>query len=470
MYDRKVKVAVIGAGTAGLSAFREAAAYNSNSVLINGGPYGTTCARVGCMPSKVFIQTANNYYHSRVFDRQGIKNSGKLSIDRREVIRYVRSLRDYFVNGVLKSIAELGDKNITGYARFIEPNVLDVEGKKIIAEAIVIATGSSPVIPKPWQEYRDMLITTDDFFEQEDLPDNIAVIGAGAIGLELGEAMSRMEINTTLVEGLEYIGGLTDPVVNQYAVKTIGEELNLSLGHNAELSRNGTNLDISYSGKRSSFEKALVAIGRRPNIHNLGLENTGVILSEKGMPQVDYNSLQIEDKPIFMAGDVNGYRPILHEAADEGRIAGYNAVRLTNHCYKRRTPLTIAFTEPQIVTAGKRYREIKNIDHIIGEASFERQGRSRIMDKNKGILRIYAEPSRGMILGAEMMAPEGEYIGHLLAWAIQKELTAYQVLNMPVYHPVVLEGFKTAIRDLSKKVEEPKPDSELIPCGILPVE
>ena len=86
MNDRKVKVAVIGAGTAGLSAFREAFGVNPDCVLINGGPYGTTCARVGCMPSKVFIQVANNYYHRHVFDREGIKNGGGLSIDRREVL------------------------------------------------------------------------------------------------------------------------------------------------------------------------------------------------------------------------------------------------------------------------------------------------------------------------------------------------------------------------------------------------
>jgi len=468
--ERKVKVAVIGAGTAGLSAFREASGENSDCVLINGGPYGTTCARVGCMPSKVFIQAANDYYHRRVFERKGIKNSDRLSLDRRELLKYVRSLRDYFVSGVLKSIEKLGDKNIPGYARFVEPNVLEVEGQKIIAEAVVIATGSSPVVPGPWRDYGDRVITTDDIFEEGTLNDDIAVIGAGVIGLELGQALSRMEIKIEMVEGSENIGGISDPAVNRYAIEALREEFNLYLGQPAELSLNGNQLELTRAGKKQVFAQALIAVGRSPNIPGLELEKIGIPLDDKGMPEVDFSTMQIKDAPIFMAGDVNGYRPFLHEVADEGRIAGYNAVREENRCFKRRTPLTIVFTAPQIVMAGKQYREIKEDPHIIGEASFESQGRARIMDENRGILRIYAEPRRGKLLGAEMMAPEGEYIGHLLAWAIQQELTAFEVLNMPFYHPTIVEGLRTAIRDLSAKVEGPRPESELAPCGVLPVE
>ncbi|MDP8236773.1 MAG: dihydrolipoyl dehydrogenase [Candidatus Erginobacter occultus] len=470
MKERKVKVAVIGAGTAGLSAFREALGENPNCVLINGGPYGTTCARVGCMPSKVFIQAANDYYHRRDFAKKGIRNSDRLSLDRRELLKYVRSLRDYFVSGVLKSIEQLGDKNIPGFARFVEPNVLEFEDQKIIAEAVVIATGSSPVVPKPWRDYGDRVITTDDIFEEETLNDDMAVIGGGVIGLELGQALSRMGINIEMVEGSENIGGLTDPAVNRYAVETLREEFNLSLGQSAELALKGDQLELCRNGDRQKFDKALIAVGRSPNISRLELDKIGVPLDEKGRPEVDYSTMQIKDMPIFIAGDVNGYRPFLHEVADEGRIAGYNAVRNDNRCFKRRTPLTIAFTGPQIVMAGKQYREIEEVPHIIGEANFESQGRARIMGENRGILRIYAEPRRGKLLGAEMMAPEGEYIGHLLAWSIQQGLTAFEVLNMPFYHPTVVEGLRTAIRDVVAQVESPRPETELAPCGGLPVE
>lgn len=470
MNEKKVKVAIIGAGTAGLSAFKETYKVTQDCLLINGGRYGTTCARVGCMPSKVFIQIANDYYHHHSFEQEGIKNAHQLSLDRNAVMKHVRSLRDYFVGGVLKSIEKLGEKNLKGYARFLEPNVLDVEGIKVVADTIIIANGSSPIIPTPWQDYGDKIITTDDIFERENLNDKMAVIGAGAIGLELGLALSRLGVKVTMAEGTEFVGGLSDPIVNQYAINTLNKELNLYLGHMANISHHNDHLELSCEKNKCTIKNALVAIGRKPNIENLGLTKIGIELNKKGLPEIDYNTLKIKDVPIFMAGDVNGYRPILNESADEGRIAGYNAVRSSPQCFKRRTPLSIAFTEPQIVFAGQRYIDIKNKPHIIGETTFDNQGRSRIMHKNKGILRIYAEPQYGKLLGAEMMAPEGEYIGHLLAWAIQKELTAFEVLNMPFYHPTILEGLRTTIRDLASKVKEAAPKLEFAPCDALPID
>jgi dihydrolipoamide dehydrogenase len=215
------------------------------------------------------------------------------------------------------------------------------------------------------------------------------------------------------------------------------------------------------------MDKVLAAVGRRPSIAALDLKNIGVPLDEKGMPEMDMKTLKIKDRSIFMAGDVNSYRPILHETADEGRIAGYNAVQDSPRCFRRRIPLTITFTAPQIVSVGQRYRDIKEQDIIIGEARFDTQGRSRILHKNKGILRIYAEPDKGVLMGAEMIAPEGEYIGHLLAWAIQKNMNTFEVLNMPFYHPTVLEGLRSAIRDLAKQVKNPQRQIELPSCDCL---
>lgn len=468
MRERKVKVAVIGAGTAGMSAFREALKVDGNCVLINGGPYGTTCARVGCMPSKVFIQAANDFYFRRFFRKQGIKNSDILDLDRTTMLRHVRTMRDHFVAGVLASVEKLGDKNIRGFARFIEPTVLEVEGTKIRAEAVVIASGSTPIVPPAWQGFGNRIITTEDLFEQDNLEDEMGVIGAGMIGLEMGLALHRMGISVTMVEKTEFMGGLSDPVVNRYAVKAISGELTLHLGQKADLHQKGDHLQLSCGSAQCAVGKALVAMGRKPNLEHLELAEAGIQLDDRGLPEVDPHTLKIKNVPVFLAGDVNTHRPVLHEAADEGRIAGYNAVRSRIRRFRRRIPLSIAFTQPDMVTAGKPYKDMEKEPHIIGEATFDHQGRSRMMHKNSGILRIYADPRSGKLMGAEMMAPEGEYIGHLLAWAIQKGMTAFEVLNMPYYHPTVLEGLRTAIRDLTRKVEGPVPEFDLAPCDQLP--
>ncbi len=143
---------------------------------------------------------------------------------------------------------------------------------------------------------------------------------------------------------------------------------------------------------------------------------------------------------------------MLPEAADEGKIAGDNAGRYPDvRPGLRRTPLTIAFTEPQIATLGATYRQLCASGmpkFALGMVSFENQGRSRVMLQNRGMLRVYGEYGTGRFLGAEMIGPRAEHLAHMLAWACQARMTVDQMLEMPFYHPVVEEGVRTALRDL----------------------
>jgi dihydrolipoamide dehydrogenase len=146
--------------------------------------------------------------------------------------------------------------------------------------------------------------------------------------------------------------------------------------------------------------------------------------------------------------------PLLHEAADEGRIAGENAARYPKvTAADRRSMLAIAFTDPQIALVGSTSSELAGReDVVVGSVSFDDQGRSRVMRRNRGLARLYADATTGRFLGAEMAGPAAEHIGHLLAWAHQQRLTIDQMLAMPFYHPVVEEGIRTALRDASAKL------------------
>jgi dihydrolipoamide dehydrogenase len=137
--SRKVDVAIIGAGTAGLNAFRRVKQVTSNVVLINDGHYGTTCARVGCMPSKVLIEVAKEFSRRKHFEDFGIKSSENLTINRAQVMKYMRQQRDWFVARVMDSFDRGEDKNIKGRARFVEPQVLEVNDERIHANKIIIA-------------------------------------------------------------------------------------------------------------------------------------------------------------------------------------------------------------------------------------------------------------------------------------------------------------------------------------------
>ncbi len=463
---RAVDVAIIGAGTAGLNAMAQVRRAGRTFVLINGGALGTTCARVGCMPSKAFIQVAEDFHRRHIFERHCIEGGEGLSVDTAAALEHVRDLRDLFVDRVLQgSTDEMGDELIEGYARFVSPTELEVDGERIRARRIVIATGSRPVVPEAWQALGERVLTTDQFFEQEDLPPRMAVIGLGVIGLELGQALARLGVAVTGIDAAEAVSGLSDPQVNAEAVRIIGAEFPLWLGQPAELSLADDGVRVQAGERSVVVDRVLVSMGRRPNLEGLGLEQIGIPLDERGMPPHDPHTMQIQDLPIFLAGDVSGERPILHEAGDEGKIAGYNASHDTVRAFRRKTPLAITFCDPNIVQVGQGWAELaERPDVAVGEMRLGPVGRALIMGKNKGIIRVYAERASGRLLGAALCSVRGENLGHLLAWAIEQGLTVWDALRMPFYHPVIEEALQAALYQLAGACEgRPEPPIELRP-------
>ena len=222
---KKYDVAIIGAGTAGLTARKEVEKKTSNYLIIDDGPLGTTCARVGCMPSKVLIQAANDFHRRHVLKQEGILGADSITIDRKKTMEHVRSLRDRFVRGVKSSLPSYENKLKRKRAKFISDHILDLGDEQIQAEKFIIATGSSPIVPGPWQKYREHLLTTDEFFELEELPETMAVIGLGVIGIELGQALNRLGVNVIAAGLGKEIGGLTEPELQDYTLKKLSEEM-----------------------------------------------------------------------------------------------------------------------------------------------------------------------------------------------------------------------------------------------------
>ena len=259
------------------------------------------------------------------------------------------------------------------------------------------------------------------------------------------------------------IAGIRDTGIRDYANKIFNDEFYLDADAEVEsVSETATGVIVNYRNKDGSqiaeeFDYVLAATGRAPNLADLGLANTGLQLDDRGVPLFDRYTLQCGDSTIFIAGDANNEIPLLHEAADHGRIAGDNAGRYPNVVPGlRRTPLAIVFCDPQVASAGialKTLNQHFQRRFATGCASFEDQGRSRVMLRNKGMLKVYAELNGGVFLGAEMFGPGAEHICHLLAWAAQKRMTVDEMLEMPFYHPVIEEGLRTALRDVKHQLE-----------------
>lgn len=472
MKQLQVDVAIIGAGTAGMTAYRSALAHTRNVLVIEGGPYGTTCARVGCMPSKLLIAAAEAAHTAQHAGAFGV-HAGPLRIDGEAVMRRVRNERDRFVGFVTEAVENWPDEHkLRGHARFIDEHTLQVDDHtQVRAARVVIATGSHPTVPAQWREAAgDRLLINDDVFSWQTLPKSVAVLGAGVIALELAQALHRLGVRVRVYGRSARIGPLTDPALQSLTREIFSRELALQLeAKNLQLRREGDEVIVQTEAGEERFEWVLAAAGRAPNLRGLGLENTHLPLDAQGVPRFDRRTSQIGDSHVFIAGDANSDMELLHEAADEGRIAGDNAGRYPDVRERpRRAPLAVAFTDPQIMLAGRSHLQLchDKVSFETGEVLFEDQGRSRVMLKNQGALRVYAEHGSGRFLGAEMIGPAAEHIGHLLAWSAQRGDTVQQMLDSPFYHPVIEEGLRTALRFLQRSLRMgPVPVERCLDCG-----
>ena len=474
--EHQADVAVIGGGTAGMVAYRQARKHAERAVLIDGQQFGTTCARVGCMPSKLLIAAADAAHHARHAEQFGIVVH-EVGIDGKAVLERVRRERDRFVGGVLKSVERIpASDRLEGMARFEDAHTLRVgDGHWVRADRVVIATGSRTHVPDFLKAAGKRLVTSDDVFEWADLPESVAVFGPGVIGLELGQALARLGVRVRMFGVGGAIGPIRDEEIRQIALETFNEEFPLDPDATVEsINETEGGVEITFvedgTERTECFDYLLAATGRRPNVDSLGLEHTGLALDDHGMPLFDPWTMQCGDSHIFIAGDANNHLPLLHEAADEGGIAGTNAGRWPKvRVGHRRTPLAVVFSDPQIATAGLTIQEVDERCrgcYEVGSVDFSDQGRSRVMGQNCGLLRVYGEHGSGRFMGAEMFGPAAEHIGHLLAWSAQQGMKVADMLDMPFYHPVIEEGLRTALRDLNHKLRlGPEMTDRCMECG-----
>lgn len=470
--EMQTDVAIIGAGSAGLYALREVRRAGKDFVLIDSGPLGTTCARVGCMPSKVALHAGAQWAARNGLAAIGVSGMEHMRIDLRATWAAVRKHRDNFTASAAdKARSNAGDRLLEGRARFLEPTLLEVEGPGgltlVRARAVVIASGSRPVLPDWLKPVRSRTITSDDLFELDILPASIGILGLGAIGLEMGLALARLGIKVVGADLAASIGGIDDPVIAERAIARFGNELPLWLGEKTSVEPCEDGVMLHAGGKQAKVDMLLAALGRRSNVDGLKLAAAGFALDEHGNPGFDPATMQIGDLPVFIAGDANGDRPLMHEAADEGSIAGYNAAHGISGKpvrFRRKVPLAIAFCNPDVASVGARLDHLNSDSIIIGSAGGDDNGRAIILAGEESLLRLYADARTGQLLGGAMVAVGGEHLAHLLAWAIQRQETAASLLELPFYHPVLEEMLQTALQDIVRQSDS----KSAYPFGLTP--
>jgi dihydrolipoamide dehydrogenase len=265
----------------------------------------------------------------------------------------------------------------------------------------------------------------------------------------LGERVSLFEQRPAL--------SVPDKDIAKALLAIVGRDMAVNLGVEVERSAAGDAIRLRWTGASTGedvFDHVLVATGRPPEWKGLDLARAGIELDEKSRPTINPDTLQAGTSAIFFAGDAAADRPVLHEASLEGAIAGRNAAAFPEVKPARRAiPFTMMFTSPPLAIIGDTGKE----DSVIGAMDFADQGRAKVMNKAEGLVRIHADPRDGRLLGALMLGPEIDQSAHLLCWAIEWGKSASDLLDLPFYHPTLVEGLKTALREICAGVHAPVP-------------
>ena len=445
MYD----VLIIGAGTAGIAAAKQLEKLDARYLLIEAGDGGTTCAKTGCMPSKGLIEIAKKVNNVQSLTKDNLVLQDQFEVDTGSVLTKVRALRDHFVDRAIQGSEKF--LRIKGHATFIDANTVEVNGEKISANNIIIANGSRPRIPDAFEEVKSSILTTDNFFEQEKLPASIAVVGLGIIGVELAQALARLGVKVQVFEEYKTIAGIQDEKVFHHALSLQQQYYPIYFNTRiAKVTAQAGKFLIEWESGRLEVDQVLLCAGRESNIDQLNLEKLGLDTTGTANTLYDPCTLQVNDFPIYVAGDVSSKKMVVHEAAEEARVAVYNAM----HTQKKKLAkpaLNIVFTDPPIARVGQSFNELDQEKCVIGEFEFSLQGRATLKGENHGVLRVYVNSKNDHILGAEMIAPGAENFAHLLMMAIQNEIPLHKLLQLPIYHPVLEEGLRQALVNAKSK-------------------
>ncbi|MEG2103366.1 MAG: dihydrolipoyl dehydrogenase [Flavobacterium sp.] len=457
MYD----IIIIGAGTAGISAYKEAIKHTQNILIINDGSWDTTCARTGCMPSKVLISTSNRMHEIKSSSEVALRVAAK--IDTSDVMQHVRELRDRFTRATLEEVNRWNDVHkISGKAHFIDSKTVQVNQKQYQAKNFIIAVGSTPTFNKDWKnELDDKLITSDQIFELETLPKSLAVIGSGVIAIELAQAMQRLGVKTTIFARSRKVGSLTSPKLQKIAQDILSEELSIKfeiLPEQVRKFRNKVKISYTENGNLNNVtvDYVLVATGRNSHLNSLNLEKINPEFTDLKKLPVDEKTKQLADYPIFIIGDAHTNSPIQHEAAHEGRATVYNCLKFPKlKNIKTLTPLGIVFSQPEMAIVGQSFKQLtqSNIEFVTGIVSYEKQGRAMVLGKNKGAVEVYIDKTTRKFVGSELFVESAEHMAHLLSWIIAEDLTIDGILDKPFYHPTLEEGLRTAFKHARRQLE-----------------
>ena len=445
----KTEIVVVGAGPGGYAAAFYAADLGKKVILIERDKrLGGVCLNRGCIPSKALLYASHQIVNARESAHRGI-TFAEPTVDVTKLRTWKESILEKLAGGVGTLAKMRGVQVIHGRAYFEGSNKLRVEtehGQQFVEyDKAVLAVGSSPAIPKAFDLGNPRVMTSTGALEIEDIPETLLIVGGGYIGMELGFVYSALGTKVTVVEAMDAIlagadADLARPVVAN--AKKSFKEIRLK----ARVTKRATvgkqiKVDSEYNGQQLSelYDRVLVAVGRVPNSSDLGLENTGVQLDERGYVKVNHHQ-QTDDPAIYAIGDIAGGILLAHKAHKEARIAVEN-IQGIDVVFENIVIPAVVFTDPELAWCGVTEAEAKEkgIKYEVAKFPWSASGRALSFDRTDGVTKMLIDPDTDRVLGVGICgAGAGELIAEATL-AIEMGATAEDIALTVHAHPTLSE-------------------------------
>lgn len=458
-------IVVIGAGAGGLFAVSVANGLGAKACLVEKKRLGGDCTWSGCMPSKALLKSAQTAHLLRRYPDFGLKIEGDFRLDSSGVMAHVRELvREISTHHPREVFEKRGIRVVLGAPKFIDKSAIEINGRRISAKRFIISTGSHPVIPHI-EGLKDInYLTNENIFDLERLPKSLIVLGGGPIGVELSQALSRLGVETAIVEMMDRILFREDNEISEILARSLKKDgVRLLCSKKAvKFFQKENKIVVSLEAKDKTREEisadnVLVAVGRAPNIEGLELEKAGLEYTNNAIKVNDF--LQTSNSNIFACGDVVGPYMFSHVAAYQAQVCARNAL-FKKAAWQRINYSNIAwaiFTEPELAHLGlteeeaaKRYKSIK-----IYKTEYGASDRAVTDLEKEGLLKVITD-RKGYILGAHIAGAQASEIiqGFLIAKALRHPLSRLsEVLFM---YPTLSELIKkTAAKPLLERFDNP---------------
>jgi pyruvate/2-oxoglutarate dehydrogenase complex dihydrolipoamide dehydrogenase (E3) component len=426
---KQADVVVIGGGAAGLSAAATARRHGASVILVERRRLGGDCTWTGCVPSKALLEVSRQLAGARRLGLTGDVDFAAVMEDVHGTVLHVAGEEDR------DALAAQGITVMEGEARFTAPRTVSVDGTQVTGTHVVIASGSTALVP-PIDGLADVdPLTNDTVFDLRALPARLAIMGGGPIGLELGQAFQRLGSQVTVLEGADRVAGREEPETSELLARVLradGVELVLgSMVERAERAADGTITLTTGDGTAVDCDAVLVAVGRKPVTDGLDLDRAGVAVTDAGHVEVD-DKLRTAADRTYAIGDVAGGLQFTHVSHDMGQLAVDNALGRLPRSWDDRAIPWATFTEPEVGRVGMTEAQA-HAEHgdsaKVAYFPIAETDRAKTSGHTEGFVKLVAGPHPilrgafgGQLLGATVVCPTGGDVIHELALAMQTRM------------------------------------------------